>query len=73
MCATAFIGGRLVGHGEEFLLAAGEPGPHRTHPLKHECLDVSADQKRVLPELADEPLYEEWDEEVQVWVKGKGA
>lgn len=65
-----FVGGRLCEPGDEFTLSAGVRGPHVTHVTAHGHMDVDQDQKRVLPDLHDEPLYEEWDEAACKWVKG---
>lgn len=62
-----FMGGHLYQPGEEVALPAGQRGPHRTHPRKHEHLDVNEDQQRVIPDHVDEPVHEVWDEATQSW------
>ncbi len=63
LLAPAQIGGALCAPGHEFFLAPGAAGPRRAVVHAHEKLDVANDAARLLPDLIDEPLYEEWDGE----------
>jgi len=59
--------GEVKEPGYVFDLEDGELGPHQTKMLTHETLDVVNDARRILPQYADEPLYDVWDG--RAWVK----
>jgi hypothetical protein len=65
----AQMNGAICEPGHVFHLADGEIGPHRTLVQAYERLDIDNDNKRILPELVDEPLYDVWDGVSGQWVK----
>lgn len=67
LLVPAYLGDTLCEAGTEFLLADGRLGPHQTVMDRHEKLDIVNDNRRILPDYVDEPLYEVWDG--AAWVK----
>lgn len=59
----AFINNHLHGPGDIVDLPEGVKGPVRMVTIKHEKIDYgtdpSVDANRILPEMREEPLYEE--------------